>query len=175
MLDNGELYHWGIKGMKWGVRRNPEQLGKKNVTARSLSSKVSQAHKMVDDAERFQGRANAALQSSKGHRVLATKAKNNSDKVSERIHNRKSKQLMSEYEKYESLSQKAMADFLKTKVSAMYDSAKINKGAQYIKSLAGLNIEPDNIDKYEKQYKLDTRYLEGYEAEHQHIERLKKS
>lgn len=26
---NNELYHHGIKGMKWGVRRSPEQLGHK--------------------------------------------------------------------------------------------------------------------------------------------------
>lgn len=38
LLDNGyinhsdELMHYGVKGMKWGVRRTPEQLGHKRVT-----------------------------------------------------------------------------------------------------------------------------------------------
>lgn len=26
---NNELYHHGVKGMKWGVRRSPEQLSHK--------------------------------------------------------------------------------------------------------------------------------------------------
>lgn len=29
-----ELYHHGVKGMKWGVRRNPDQLGRKASTAK---------------------------------------------------------------------------------------------------------------------------------------------
>lgn len=167
-----ELYHYGVPGMKWGVRRTPQQLGRKNVTARSLTNKVSRAHKLVGDVERYEGRANAALQASKGHRLLATKAKNNANKIGERYHDRKSKQLMSEYEKYEKLSQKSMSDFLKTKVSAMYDSAKIKNGSKYIESLAGLNIRPDNIDKYENRYKTNTLYSEGYEAERRHMEQL---
>ena len=36
----GELFHHGIKGMKWGVRRTPEQLGHRT-TNKSVASKTS--------------------------------------------------------------------------------------------------------------------------------------
>lgn len=138
-----------------------------------MGDKVARTHVLVDKAEKYQGRANAALQASKGHKILAVKAKNNSDKIREQKHDHQSRRLMSEYEKYERLSQKYVTDFLTTKVSAMYDSTKIKNGEKYAKSLAGLNIRQDNIDKYEKQYKTKSKYSEGYEAERQNLERLK--
>lgn len=35
------LYHYGVKGMKWGVRRTPEQLGRSNSKKKSGPSKAS--------------------------------------------------------------------------------------------------------------------------------------
>ena len=169
-----ELYHFGVKGMKWGVRRYQNPDGSITATGKKrFTDKVTRTHALADKVEKHQGRANAALQASKGHKILATKAKNRADKIGEQKHNRKSKRLLSEYEKYERLSQKYMTDFLKTKVSAMYDSTKIKNGSKYIESIAGLNIRQGNIDKYENQYKTKSRYSEGYEAERRHLEQLK--
>lgn len=42
-LNNTELYHHGIKGQKWGVRRSPEELGyKKRLSENKIRSMSDQ-------------------------------------------------------------------------------------------------------------------------------------
>lgn len=44
----GELYHHGIKGMRWGVRRTPQQLGHKIEKLTSRNEQLKQAAKEYD-------------------------------------------------------------------------------------------------------------------------------
>lgn len=42
-----ELYHYGVKGMKWGIRRSPAQLGHKTGTKKKKKSGIVDAAKKM--------------------------------------------------------------------------------------------------------------------------------
>lgn len=44
-----ELYHYGVKGMKWGIRRTPAQLGHR--TKKSSTSQRREEMKKMSDTE----------------------------------------------------------------------------------------------------------------------------
>lgn len=74
-MDNNELMHYGVPGMKWGVRRTPAQLGRKKTSsskslfekkkpkpkAKSESSKKETAPKSKSVKEMSDEELNAAI------------------------------------------------------------------------------------------------------------------
>ena len=50
-LFNDELYHHGIKGQKWGVRRTPAQLGHVKEKLGNTKQKLGQAKKTYDEGK----------------------------------------------------------------------------------------------------------------------------
>lgn len=48
-MENCELYHHGIKGQKWGVRRSPEQLGHRTKKQTNRYSDMSDDAKAVSE------------------------------------------------------------------------------------------------------------------------------
>lgn len=48
-----ELVHYGVKGMKWGIRRTPEQLGRKVTKLKSKNTKLAKEIKNRNEAIRY--------------------------------------------------------------------------------------------------------------------------
>ena len=51
-MDNNELYHFGIKGMKWGIRRTPIQLGHTTKNRRKNDKRVLNKKARIDKKKR---------------------------------------------------------------------------------------------------------------------------
>ena len=47
-----ELYHYGVKGMKWGVRRNSDQHGRKASTAKKRKNNTNKVKDAVKAASK---------------------------------------------------------------------------------------------------------------------------
>ena len=87
-MDNRELYHWGVKGMKWGVRRYQNKdgsltpTGRKRVSASEDSIKVNKIrNKSISEMSNQELRdANNRLQLERQYKDL-TKKKSKGQKI----------------------------------------------------------------------------------------------
>lgn len=147
---NGELYHWGIKGMKWGQRRYQNKDGS---LTKAGKKRYAQEEARLKDREKFiKGREKAAsrqakLSSKKAEldaREDALKGKKKSNAADESANKPKSMRDMTndELREYTTRMQleKQFIDAQKSLASAM--PQKVSKGKQFMNSLAKDVIAP---------------------------------
>ena len=79
--DDNELYHHGIKGMKWGVRRTPPQLGHDTggVDLQKAKKKVDAANTIVNETRNINNNV-SKKQSKKVQKQKMAEVKSMSDK-----------------------------------------------------------------------------------------------
>ena len=79
--DDNELYHHGIKGMKWGVRRTPAQLGHDTggVDLQKAKKKVDAANTIVNETRNINNNV-SKKQSKKVQKQKMAEVKSMSDK-----------------------------------------------------------------------------------------------
>ena len=59
----GVLIHHGVKGMKWGVRRTPEQLGHRTKSKRTKMDNTHEDYKKAHDSKSVKKMSDAELRS----------------------------------------------------------------------------------------------------------------
>lgn len=79
--DDNELYHHGIKGMKWGVRRTPAQLGHDTgkIDLQKTKKKVDAANTIVNETRNINNNV-SKKQSKKVQKQKMAEVKSMSDK-----------------------------------------------------------------------------------------------
>lgn len=146
--DSYELYHYGIKGMKWGIRRTPAQLGhvtkKVGSTAKkvgsAISKRASEAKKNRDAKKTHDEEVKRAQKNSKKKLSELT-----NDELRERI------QRMELEQRYRQLTpqQKTKGQaFISTVGNQVIKPAATNAARQYLekqlKNALGLNEKSDD-------------------------------
>ena len=152
LLDNNELMHYGVLGMKWGVRRASKQLGKGYATG-----DTAKVQKATAKLEKHRGKAqkkidklsktNEQLEKKRDRQIIKNEPRiANSIFTSERKHN----ELMNKANKYkiEANRLKAISEYTKAEIakndrlSSQYskgikdiDQAIATKGRGYIKKI----------------------------------------
>lgn len=77
-MESNQLYHHGIKGMKWGVRRTPQQLGhyiKQRKIKKQRTAALEKARQARKDKAEFEANKDRVLKSGTATEVLKYKGK----------------------------------------------------------------------------------------------------
>lgn len=62
-MNQNELLHYGVLGMKWGVRRTPEQLARARGKSKSSSDEISDDYKKAHSRKSVKSMSDAELRS----------------------------------------------------------------------------------------------------------------
>ena len=80
-----ELYHYGVKGMKWGVRRTPAQLGHKTGTKKKKTSVVDAVKKFSKKRQQAKAEKTARKETKKASKKKKSIAEMSDAELRERI------------------------------------------------------------------------------------------
>jgi hypothetical protein len=118
LFTEDELYHHGIKGMKWGVRRSQEQLDR-------LAGRIKKQEGELNEIERRKGVASSSY-SKKARNLYLTKTKYNLEKAKQSNNTDKIRSVKADVKQAKIWKKKGMANSSTSELRKVYGN-KVTK------------------------------------------------
>lgn len=125
---SSEIYHYGVLGMKWGVRRTPEQLRRRVGKVERKTDNLKAYKRALDsDAETYSTKANQMRLRNSKYQSRLTKASATKAKYDLKIEAQENKRRPSQrkLEKYQTKSAEAQRQILKAQKKLKYNNWEI--------------------------------------------------
>lgn len=132
------LVHYGVLGMKWGVRRTKAQL-------RRAHKNIAKSYASEQMAENYSDR----IKRNSEKKTLGYK---NEDSPLRKLDRFNEKYWTSQQKKYTEKASNYISAFMKSKYENLAKSSSHEKGKKYVDELIGLRLDPKKIDKYGRMY-----------------------
>lgn len=132
------ICHYGVLGMKWGVRRTKAQL-------RRAHKNIAKSYASEQMAENYSDR----IKTNSKKKTLGYK---NEDSPLRKIDQLNEQYWISQQKKYNEKASNYIASFMKSKYENIAKSSSHKKGKKYVDELVGLRLDPNKIDEYGKIY-----------------------
>lgn len=157
-----ELYHYGVKGMKWGVRRSPERMRRRIDKLESKNTKLTKKYNSANTKAVEYGRKSARVQS-RNRRYDKRLAKYTAKKAKydRKLYKVSSKRNPNEDKivKYAAKSAKANAKILKAQSKLKYNKYAV-KSERFKAEAEAAKLKIEKNDRMQRTYRTTIKALD---------------
>ena len=127
IVTNGELYHYGVKGMKWGIRNKKDTITKRD--RKLYNQAMGEREQYRDAVDRIRVRQNSWTRAN--HMVNASYYQRRADKILKKLGPEKVSEIRKQI-KQEEKQRRIQAGHMRAKSMIEYHKEKVNSTSPYL-------------------------------------------